>query len=116
MLDTARSFAWPLGTVALGLIVLLGVIRPAMKALAQPPASTTQLTELDGPEHQLDALEADQPDRPALGAPGANGANGEAPQLSASEVRMEDARKLTRDNPAAVANIVKAWINGEVPA
>ena len=30
--------------------------------------------------------------------------------------QLEDARKLTRDNPAAVANIVKAWINGEAPA
>jgi flagellar M-ring protein FliF len=29
---------------------------------------------------------------------------------------MEEARKLTRDNPAAVANIVKSWINGEAPA
>jgi flagellar M-ring protein FliF len=29
---------------------------------------------------------------------------------------MEEARKLTRDNPAAVANIVKSWINGEAAA
>jgi flagellar M-ring protein FliF len=27
-----------------------------------------------------------------------------------------NARKLTLDNPAAVANIVKTWINGEAPA
>ena len=26
------------------------------------------------------------------------------------------ARKLTRENPAAVANIVKTWMNGEAPA
>jgi hypothetical protein len=25
-------------------------------------------------------------------------------------------RKLTRDNPAAVASIVKNWVNGEAPA
>jgi flagellar M-ring protein FliF len=31
-------------------------------------------------------------------------------------VALEEARKLTRDNPAAVANIVKTWINGEAPA
>lgn len=29
---------------------------------------------------------------------------------------LEDARKLTRDNPAAVANIVKSWMNNEAPA
>jgi flagellar M-ring protein FliF len=35
---------------------------------------------------------------------------------SAGERAIEDARKLTRDNPAAVANIVKSWVNGESPA
>jgi flagellar M-ring protein FliF len=112
VLDAARSFAWPLGTVALGLIVLMGVIRPAMKAMAQPSVAH-QVGELGGRENQLDALEADQPERPQLSAPGASN---EPHAPSASEVRMEDARKLTRDNPAAVANIVKAWINGEAPA
>jgi flagellar M-ring protein FliF len=33
-----------------------------------------------------------------------------------AQLALEDARKLTRDNPAAVANIVKSWINNEVPA
>jgi flagellar M-ring protein FliF len=32
---------------------------------------------------------------------------------TAGELALEDARKLTRDNPAAVANIVKSWISGE---
>ncbi len=112
VLDTARSFAWPLGTVALGLIVLMGVIRPAVKALTQPPV-THQVGDAAARENQLDALEADQPERPQLGAPSVSH---EPLAPSASELRMEDARKLTRDNPAAVANIVKAWINGEAPA
>ena len=102
--DLARSFAWPLGTLLFGALVLLGVIRPGLKALAQsqPPVELVA--------HQLDAIESDEPDRPQLGAPEVNVAPAVA---TASELALEDARKLTRDNPAAVANIVKSWISGE---
>jgi flagellar M-ring protein FliF len=62
---------------------------------------------------QLDAIESEKLDRPKLAAPG-KGTDAALP--SSSELMLEDARKLTRDNPAAVANIVKAWMNGEAPA
>ena len=109
VVDLARSFAWPVGTLILGAIVLLGIVRPALKSLGQPPAAAA-LPDLEGQVGGLDALEAEQPDRPQLEGPGGVG---DVPQISPSEARMEEARKLTRDNPAAVANIVKAWINGE---
>ena len=114
VLDTARSFAWPLGMLALAAMVFLGVIRPAMKSLAQPITRVNDgYAVIDGPEGQLDAVEAERPARPQLTAPVAH----EPPAgPSQSEMRLEDARKLTRDNPAAVANIVKTWINGEAPA
>lgn len=111
VLDLARSLAWPLGTLALAALVLLGVIRPAMKSLAT--SGKTGVTDVTARAGQLDALEAEQPDRPQLIA--AAKSNEPVPP-SNSELRLEDARKLTRDNPAAVANIVKAWINGEAPA
>jgi len=107
VLDLARSLAWPVGTLLFGALVLMGAVRPALKVMAKPlPISHT--------EHagQLDALEADEPDRPLLAAPAA----AQALELSSADVALEEARKLTRDNPAAVANIVKTWINGEVPA
>jgi flagellar M-ring protein FliF len=63
--------------------------------------------------HQLDAIESEEPDRPLLAAPGRSS---ELAGPTAGELAIEDARKLTRDNPAAVANIVKSWINGEAPA
>ena len=111
VLDTARSFAWPLGTLALAALVLLGVIRPVLKSLVQPASDTLQVgTE---PGSQLDALESETPERPKLGAPEPAVMSAEA---SAAELRLEDARKLTRDNPQAVANIVKAWMSGEAPA
>ncbi len=111
VLDMARSFAWPLGTLALAALVLFGVIRPALKSMAQPRAAGA--TDAPDRANQLDAMEADKPDRPQLSAPTASH---EPLPPTSSELRLEDARKLTRDNPAAVANIVKTWINGEAPA
>ena len=108
VLDMARSFAWPLGTLALAALVLLGVIRPAMKTLLQAPTLLASDAEARG--NQLDTIEGDEPERPQLAGPS------EPALASAAETRLEDARKLTRDNPAAVANIVKAWMNGEAPA
>lgn len=109
--ELARSLAWPLGTLGLAALVLLGVIRPAMKALTQPAPVAEPLE--NNEVAQLDAIENDQPERPQLTGPG-TGTDTQA--ASPSELRLEDARKLTRDNPAAVANIVKAWMNGEAPA
>jgi flagellar M-ring protein FliF len=75
-----------------------------MKALAQSKPHTELIA------HQLDAIESDEPARPQLAAPDMN-AGPAVP--TAGELALEDARKLTRDNPAAVANIVKSWISGE---
>ena len=110
VMDLIRSLAWPLGTLGLAALVLLGVIRPAMKGLGQPGKAGVARVEEKG--NQINAVEADQPERPQLVAPRHIS---EPAQASAGELMLEDARKLTRDNPAAVANIVKAWINGEVP-
>ena len=104
--DLVRSSAWPVGTLLFGALVLLGFIKPALKVLAQPPQSVAV------PAHQLDAIESEEPERPQLAGPS------KSPELvgpTAGELAIEDARKLTRDNPAAVANIVKSWINGESP-
>ncbi len=112
VVDMARSLAWPIGTLLFAAMVLMGVIRPTLKSLGKAPS----FAGAEGGQvrvGQLDAIEAEQPDRPQLGAPREST---EPAQTSANELRLEDARKLTRDNPAAVANIVKTWINGEAPA
>ena len=113
--DLARSFAWPLGTLLFAALVLLGFVRPAMKSL-----STKYVTEANAAAHaagatgQIDALVSDEPARPPLlGAPAS--ADGTA-LVSPQQLRLEDARKLTRENPVAVANIVKAWMGSEAPA
>lgn len=109
LLDLARSFAWPLGTLLFGALVLMGAVRPALKIMAQPvPALENERT------GQLDAIEADEPERPLLAGPST--ASSQTTEISPADLALEEARKLTRDNPAAVANIVKTWINGEAPA
>ena len=105
--DLARSFAWPLGTLLLAALVLLGVVRPALKALSQPPV----VAPAQGA--QLDALVSDEPERPPLLT---SNESVDAAAPTKAHLRLEDARRLTRDNPAAVANIVKAWIGSEAPA
>lgn len=107
LLDLARSLAWPVGTLLLAALVLLGFIRPAMKTLAKPIEVTPVAA------NQIDAIEGEEPERPLLAAPATSVV---ALGPTAAELALEDARKLTRDNPAAVANIVKAWMNNEAPA
>jgi flagellar M-ring protein FliF len=111
VIDILRSFAWPVGTLLFGALVLMGVLRPALKALAQAPVASAAASNVR--VNQLDALESEMPERPKLPSPGASV---DPVQASAGELQLEDARKLTRDNPAAVANIIKTWMNGEAPA
>jgi flagellar M-ring protein FliF len=110
VIDLARSMAWPLGTLGMAALVMLGLIRPAMKSILQPAVLETSLEDRG---HQLDAIEGEEPDRPQLTGP-----EGVVTPIQGTEAeqRLEDARKLTRDNPAAVANIVKAWMSGEAPS
>lgn len=102
MQELARSLAWPLGLSLLGVLVLLFVVRPALKGMQQPARRPAQ----------LNALVAEAPERPQLPQPQAAVPDA-GPTLA--EQALEDARKLTRDNPAAVASIVKGWINHELP-
>jgi flagellar M-ring protein FliF len=111
VVDLARSFAWPLGTLLFAMLVLTGVIRPAIKAMGTAPVAGSGGNNVR--MNQLDAMESDMPERPQLSGPGT--AN-DTVQVSASEKQLDDARQLTRDNPAAVANIIKTWMNGEAAA
>ncbi|HAX20722.1 MAG TPA: flagellar basal body M-ring protein FliF [Hydrogenophaga sp.] len=102
-MELARGLAWPLGMVGMGLLVLLGMVRPGlklMKAPALPPA-----------EAKLNAMVNDQPERPGLPMP-SNTSNEATPETR----RLTDAKRLALENPMAVANIVKGWVNGEAPA
>jgi flagellar M-ring protein FliF len=99
VIELAKTLAWPVGMVLFALLVLFGLVRPALR----PPKLNAEAVEGTG----LNALENENPERPALSAPGKS--NEPRPE----ELRLEEARTLARENPMAVANILKTWVNGE---
>jgi flagellar M-ring protein FliF len=100
-LDMMRAGAVPAALALIGLAVIFGLVKPAvMAAIAKPEA------ELEPIGQQLDAVVDDEPDL----LPG-HRAFLEPP---AHMHKLEAARSLAKENPTAVANIVRDWVNGDV--
>jgi flagellar M-ring protein FliF len=107
--DLVGSGAVPLALVLVALIVVFGMVRPAIKAaypedpkeLVKTVPAGAQLSEVVGDTPQLDAP------KDALGLP--------ALEAPIDATKLERARMLAEANPLAVANIVRAWMNGEEP-
>lgn len=96
-IDLLRSLAVPAGLALIGMLVFFGLVRPALKAALAKPAAPA-------PGATLTAVVDDPQDLPALPAP-------------RSVAQLVGAKALAKDNPAAVAGIVRGWVNGEaVPA
>jgi flagellar M-ring protein FliF len=128
VIEVATNYAWPLSLLVLATIVVFGLLRPALKAMGKTTMMTTVdgvLVPVDSPQAraaaqaaasgtQLNATVGGELDRPALEGPGAVGGT---PQLelaaSPEQLRLEQARAITRNNPVQVANIIKSWISGE---
>jgi len=94
LLDLVRAAAVPAALVLVALLVVGGVIKPAFKAAAGPALGS-----------QLNAVVADSPNT-APAAPLALTAPVAGKQLT-------DARELAKQNPAAVAHIVRDWVGSE---
>jgi len=103
LLDLLRAGAVPAGLTLVALGVLFGLVRPALMSAMARPAD-------DKPAPQLDAVVDDDVNeiRPNMEMPQLL----EAPQISR---KLEGARMLAKENPTAVANIVRDWVNGDVP-
>ncbi|CAM3988051.1 flagellar basal-body MS-ring/collar protein FliF [Roseateles saccharophilus] len=99
--DLLRSAIVPAACVLIALIAVFGMIRPAIRAAAPPP-----------PEQKPETVDEVVDDTELL--PGAAG----MPKLEAPvhSEKLNRARALARDNPVAVANIVRDWMAGETPA
>jgi flagellar M-ring protein FliF len=95
-LDLARAAVAPLSLALLGLVAVFGLLRPAMKAMFAPPPEE-KVNEVVGDD---DAIVLDPAPKVALEAP-------------RNLEKLESARQMARNNPAAVANIVRGWVNGE---
>lgn len=104
MVQLAKSLGWPVGVSLAVALLLLGLVRPVLKGrLRTAPAQEPV------PGEQFSAIASEELQRPALPAP----AQPQDLQPTAEQLRLEDARRLARDNPVAVASIIKTWVNGE---
>ncbi|HET9642791.1 MAG TPA: flagellar M-ring protein FliF C-terminal domain-containing protein, partial [Burkholderiaceae bacterium] len=92
LLDLLRAGAVPAALGLTAMFVVFGLIRPALRAMQPPPPVKGG---------QLDVVADEDP------AP--------VPQLQApqSADRLANARTLAKENPAAVAHIVRSWVSGE---
>jgi flagellar M-ring protein FliF len=102
LLDLLRAGGVPTGLTLVALAVLFGLVRPAVMDALAPPVTETKDEGLnavvdDNHELSMDSL-------PELL---------EAPHMAR---KLESARQLAKDNPTAVANIVRDWVNGESAA
>jgi flagellar M-ring protein FliF len=100
LLDLLRAGAVPGGLTLVALAILFGLVRPALLAAMAKP-------EEDAKGAKLDAVVADELEVVD---------DYEMPQLLASPQmakKLEGARQLARENPTAVANIVRGWVNNE---
>ncbi|MBA4175219.1 MAG: flagellar basal body M-ring protein FliF [Leptothrix sp. (in: Bacteria)] len=95
LLDLLKSAAAPLALALVALVIVSKLIKPAITAVLSPPQPE--------PGSQLDEVVADE--TPHLPAPPL--------MLPNATEKIEQARALAKANPAAVANIVRGWVNGE---
>ena len=99
--DLLRAGAAPAALALVALVIVFSLIRPALKgALAPLPKDNkgAQLDEVIGGDNSLPAL-------PAAGAPPA--------LVGPAPARLEAMRDMARQNPAAVADKLRGWVNGE---
>ncbi|MFT7723372.1 MAG: flagellar basal-body MS-ring/collar protein FliF [Roseateles sp.] len=96
--ELLRTAAMPFAFVAIALIAVFGLIRPAIKAAAPPK-----------PEEKPDTVDEIVDDAELL--PATDG----MPKLEAPlhNDKLDRARAMARDNPVAVANIVRDWMAGQ---
>lgn len=97
-MDMLRTLVVPGAMTALALIVVFGAIRPAINAAKPPVTDDKRLHAVVDDAQELPGLSNEQEVLPALGSPNLDS-------------RLDAARKLAKENPVAVANIVRSWVN-----
>ena len=99
LIDMLRAAAVPAALALVALLLFFGMVKPALKAALAP----LPLPAPGAPGSKLNAVVDDLQSLPALPAP------------KRSE-HLDGARALAKENPAAVAGIVRDWVNGESAA
>ncbi|MBC7956529.1 MAG: flagellar M-ring protein FliF [Cytophagales bacterium] len=98
--DMLRAGAVPAALALVALVIVFVLIRPALKAAAQPA-----LTDARG--NTLNATVGDQEVLPVVPE---EFLRIESPKVSA---HLHSARAFAKENPTAVASIVRGWVNGD---
>lgn len=108
VVELSKSLGWPVGISLAVALLLLGLVRPVLKGRgrAEPGRAAGSGAAAGG---QLNALSSEELERPALPAP----VQPQDLQPTAEQLRLEEARQLARNNPVAVASIIKTWVNGD---
>ena len=98
-IDLLRTLAAPIALAVLGLVVFFGMVRPALKAaLPKPPPTPEPGATLNAVVDDEQSLAGNEP--PALAGPN-------------SAELLQTARGLAKENPEAVATMVRSWVSGE---
>lgn len=101
--DLIRTLAVPAGLTLAAVIVVFGAIRPAIKAAQPVPAPESA----EGGGNQLHAVVDDENELPG----GERRGETLALEGPAADKRLDVARQLARENPLAVANVLRGWMN-----
>ena len=101
IIDMLRAAAVPAGLSLVALLVFFGMIRPAFTAALAPP--------VPAPGSNVDASVDDDVAMPALQMSNAM----KTLEGPANSEHLDAARNLALQNPAAVAQIVRGWVNGQ---
>ncbi|MFT3856582.1 MAG: flagellar basal-body MS-ring/collar protein FliF [Aquabacterium sp.] len=96
--DVLRTLAVPMGLTLAALIVVFGAIRPAIHA-AKPPVP-------EEPANKLNAVVDDAEELPQIER--AEQLALEGPQVND---KLEQAKRFARENPQAMANVMRGWMN-----
>ena len=102
MVSLARSLGGWVALPLVALIIVFGLVRPALK-MGRSASPNRQLTAT-----VQDPLSLPEPQAAAAGAPGPALL---ATPTSGPQAQLEDIRQLARQNPATVANVVRTWVN-----
>jgi flagellar M-ring protein FliF len=99
LIDLVRAAALPAGLALVAVLVFFGLLRPAVRVMLaaprQMPRSATRIDAVvdDNDEQTLQAM-------PSLAPP-------------AYLKQIEGAKAMAKENPAAVAGILRGWVSGE---
>ncbi|MBU6260064.1 MAG: flagellar M-ring protein FliF [Burkholderiales bacterium] len=98
LIDLLKTAAAPLALAVVALVIVSKMIKPALSVMLAPPPAPEPGSQVN--EAVDDAVVLPPPEPPMIMVPGQGD-------------KVDAVRALAKSNPAAVAHIVRGWVNGE---